>query len=43
MGKQAIRKLPHARLDDFRTANWLEIIEYPEVVMQQTQHLLAIS
>lgn len=33
----------YARLDDVRTANWLEIIEYPEIVMQQAQKLLAIS
>jgi hypothetical protein len=29
-----------ARWNDFRTANWLEIIEYPEIVMQRTQQLL---
>ena len=32
-----------ARWDDFRTANWLETIEYPELVMQQTQELLDIT
>jgi len=29
--------------DDFRTANWLEIIEYLESVMQQAQQLLTIA
>jgi hypothetical protein len=28
--------------NDFRTANLLETIEYPEVIMQQTQTLLQI-
>lgn len=26
-----------ASWDDFRTTNWLEIIEYPELTLQQTQ------
>lgn len=30
-----------ARWDDFRTADWIEIVEYPELVMQQAQELLA--
>jgi len=28
--------------NDFRTANWLEIIEYPEYTLQQTKQLLTI-
>jgi len=31
-----------ARWDDFYKSNWLEIIDYPEVVMQQSQQLLQI-
>ncbi len=31
-----------ARWDDFRTANWIEIVEYPEITLQQTQQLLSI-
>lgn len=31
-----------ARWDDFRTANWVEIVEYPELVFQQSQQLLAL-
>jgi len=26
--------------EDFRTLNWSEIIKYPELVYQQSQHLL---
>lgn len=37
------RQLWLARWDDFRTANWMEIVEYPDVTLQQTQDLLAIS
>lgn len=37
-----IRKSGLGRWDDFRTANWLEIVEYPEIVMQQTQQLLTL-
>lgn len=32
-----------AKWDDFRTANWSEIIEYPDWTLQQTQQLLAIT
>ena len=28
--------------DDFRTADWAEIVEYPELTLQQTQSLLQI-
>lgn len=30
------------RWDDFRTTNWLDIIEYPEITLQQTQQLLSL-
>ena len=29
--------------NDFRTANWLEIVEFPELVMQQAQQMLTID
>ena len=29
-----------AEWDDFRTANWLEIIDYPEYTVQQVNFLL---
>lgn len=32
-----------ARWDDFRTADWLEIVEYPELTLKETQQLLAIT
>jgi len=32
-----------ARWDDFRIAPWLDIIDYPELTLQQTQQLLAIA
>jgi hypothetical protein len=31
------------RWDDFRTFKWIEVIEYPEVLMDKTQKLLAIA
>lgn len=30
-------------MDDFQTANWSEVVEYPELTLQQTQQLLAIT
>jgi len=30
-------------VDDFRTANWLEIINYPELVYQKSQQFLSLS
>ena len=32
-----------SRTDDFRTADWSEIVEYPELTLQQTQELLATA
>ena len=32
-----------AAWDNFRAANWLEIIEYPELTLQQTQEILSIQ
>jgi hypothetical protein len=32
-----------ALVEDFRTANWSEIINYPELVYQKTVRYLAIS
>jgi len=29
-----------ALVDDFRTTNWLEIIDYPELVYQQSEKFL---
>ena len=31
-----------AQWDDFRKTNWLEIIEYPTLLIQQTQQLLTV-
>jgi hypothetical protein len=31
-----------ARWDDFRIAPWLDIIDYPEITLQQTQQLLTL-
>jgi len=28
-------------VDDFRTANWLEIVKYPELVYQKSMQLLS--
>jgi len=28
-------------VDDFRTANWIELIKYPELILQQSRELLA--
>lgn len=46
--KQAVRSVilrtnQLAGWDDFRTADWAEIIEHPELTLQQTQQLLAIT
>ncbi len=30
-------------MDDFRTANWIEMIEYPEFVLTQVKELLEIG
>jgi len=32
-----------ALVDDFRTANWIEIIQYPELVYQKSMQYLQIS
>ena len=37
-----IKQVVLANWDDFRTANLIEIIQYPELMMQQTQDLLDI-
>lgn len=29
--------------DDFRTANWYKIVKYPEIVMEETQKLIALT
>jgi len=34
--------LLRAAWDDFRTANWLEIIPYPEDTLQQAQQILEL-
>ena len=31
-----------AKWDDFRTADWPEIVDYPEITLQQTQQLLQL-
>ena len=35
-----VRKAWLASWNDFRTADWIQIVEYPELVMQQTQQFL---
>jgi hypothetical protein len=30
-------------MDDFRTFNWVEVVEYPEALMDKTQKLLGIA
>lgn len=37
-----VRACWRAVWNDFRTANWLQIIDYPDEALQQTQKLLAI-
>lgn len=29
--------------NDFRSANWLDILEFPEITLKSTQQLLAVS
>jgi len=31
-----------AAWDNFRAANWLEILPYPELTLQQTQEILSL-
>ena len=37
-----IKQVVLAGWHDFRTANWLEILDYPELIEKQTQELLTI-
>lgn len=30
-------------VDDFRTANWVELVQYPELMMKDLQRLLATT
>jgi hypothetical protein len=30
------------RWNDFRTFNWIEVVEYPESLLERTQKLLAM-
>jgi hypothetical protein len=30
-------------VDDFRTLNWVEMIKYPELILQQSKELLQIT
>ena len=32
-----------SKWDEFRKTNWIEEIDYPELTVQQTQQLLAIT